>query len=103
MRLANEIVDALIVENPEVPFLCDTDTAGNILVPPEYLKSIIATKLEPVRKALEEAVWAIDCAGDEQEEGAAQSGPQSWHNEALLIGDVLAMLSKDTTETDGRQ
>ena len=53
MKLANEIVDTLITSEPEAPFVCDTDTKGNILVPPEYLKSIIAAKLKPVRTALQ--------------------------------------------------
>lgn len=41
-------------------------------------------------EALEEAVSLVHSAGDEQEDGAAQSGPEFWHNQSLLLGDVLA-------------
>jgi len=41
-------------------------------------------------EALEEAITLVHSAGDEQEDGAAQSGPEFWHNQALLLEDILA-------------
>ena len=68
MKLVNEIVDALIVAEPEASFVCDTDTAGNILVPPEYLKAIVEAKLSPVFEAARDASTALGMALIEMEE-----------------------------------
>ena len=66
MKLANEIVDALIVAAAEAPFVCDTE--GNILVLLEYLKAIVEAKLVPVFEAARDASTALGIALTEMNE-----------------------------------
>jgi|GEM_PF-6467896 len=97
MKLAREIIeDARAVWGKQFKEVhCQAIPYNLIIVAEDVLLSTIAAKLVPVREALAEAVELINSAGDEQEDGAAQSGPEFWHNAALLIGDVLAMLSEE--------
>ena len=91
MKIAKEIAEEALLAHGNIT----GPNAGFMVISENAIATIANEKLELVREALQEAVTLIDSAGDEQEEGAAQSGPEFWHNQALLIGDALAMLSDE--------
>lgn len=86
MKIAKEIARRALKEYGNI----EGDNARFMVIGENDLAALIAINLEPVREALQEAKTLIESAGAEQEEGASQSGPKFWYNQALLIADTLA-------------